>query len=431
MPPMRILYSLAWFISLPFAFLYLLWRSRRQPEYRLHWGERLGLAPRLQGRVIWIHAVSVGETRAAAPLIHALRRRYPDHALLLTHMTPTGRATGKELYGDQVHQAYLPYDLPFLVARFLRRAQPALGVVMETELWPNLLAACAGRGVPMLLVNARLSEKSAAGYRRHGSLAGAALRNLTAIGAQTEADAARLRGLGAARVQVTGNLKFDVTAPADTPVRAADLRRLFAGRFVVLCASTREGEEALLLEHLARLPIPGLLLVVVPRHPQRFDEVAGLIQAAGLACVRRSAGAPVPPQTPVFLGDSRGEMAAYYAAADLAYVGGSLLPLGGQNLIEAAAAGCPALVGPHTWNFLEAAEQAVQQGAALRVADAETLARQVLALHGCAGERERMTQAGLAFAAANRGATERTMQMLEQALAEGGYKTAGASGSSL
>ena len=414
---MRAIYSLAWLLALPFAFLYLLWRGRRQPEYRRHWPERLGWAPNLAGQpVIWLHAVSVGETRAAAPLVSVLRERHPNHAILLTHTTPTGRATGQELFGDEVPRTYLPYDLPPLVWLFLHRARPVMGIILETEIWPNLLRACHRRGIPVLLVNARLSERSARGYRRFGPLARAALADLSAIAAQTEADAERLRALGAEAITVTGNVKFDVTPSPQIQARGAALRNLFSGRFVFLCASTREGEETLLLDVLADLELPDLLIVLVPRHPQRFDAVADLLRSRSLAFVQRSSGQSIRTDTRVFLGDSMGEMGAYYAAAGLCYVGGSLLPLGGQNLIEAAAAGCPALVGPHTWNFLEAAEQAVAQGAARRVADAAELRHALLTLHGDAQARRDMAKAGLAFAQANRGATERIIALVEAAL---------------
>jgi 3-deoxy-D-manno-octulosonic-acid transferase len=414
---MRALYSLAWLLALPFAFLYLIWRSRRQPAYLRHWGERLGLAPRQHIRpIIWLHAVSVGETRAAAPLVDALSRRHPHHAILITHATPTGRATSHELFGDKVRRSYLPYDFPLLAWLFLERVRPEVGIIMETELWPNLLHACRRRGIPVLLANARLSERSAQGYRHFAGLARMALNDLHAIAAQTEADAGRLRTLGAEKVMVTGNVKFDVTPPADTEARAAELRTLFAGRFVFLCASTREGEEDLLLDALAGLEPSELLIVLVPRHPQRFDEVAALLRDRSLSYTRRSEARPLTTETRVFLGDSMGEMAAYYAAADVCYVGGSLLPLGGQNLIEAAAAGCPALIGPHTWNFLEAAEQAVAQGAARRVADADELRSALLALHDDPRTRQQMAQSGLAFARANRGATQRILALIEEAL---------------
>jgi 3-deoxy-D-manno-octulosonic-acid transferase len=413
---MRLLYSLAWLVLLPFAFLHLLRRARRQPAYLRYWGERLGWAPRIERPVIWLHAVSVGETRATAPLVKALRARHPEHALLLTHATPTGRETGRELFGDAVIQSYLPYDFPPLVWLFLRRTRPLMGVVMETEVWPNLYAACARRGIPLFLVNARMSEKSARGYDRFRSLAAPALRSLSGIVAQTESDGRRLRELGARDVAIGGNVKFDVTPPPDTAEKAERLRALFAGRFVFLAASTREGEEAVLLDALADTTIPGLLLVLVPRHPQRFEEVAKLLELRALPHARRSLGQPVEAATRVYLGDSMGELAAYYAAADLAYVGGSLLPLGGQNLIEAAAAGCPALIGPHTWNFAEASEQAEACGAARRVAGAGELAEVLATLSRDPSARERMRAAGLRFAAENRGATERVMALLERGL---------------
>lgn len=422
---MRRVYTLAWIVGLPFALIYLLWRSRRQPEYRQHWGERLGFAPRMAtpeapGPVFWLHAVSVGETHAAAPVLRALLDRHPQARILLTHGTPTGRAAGAHLFGAEIAQgrlaqAYLPYDLPWLARAFVRRARPALGLILETELWPNLLAVCQAAGVPVALINARLSERSARGYARFSGLARQALAALCGIAAQSEADAARLSALGATRVTVTGNLKFDVTLADDLAARAARLRQVFPGRFVLLCASTREGEETLLLDALAALPIPNLLLLIVPRHPQRFDDVARLIETRGLAYARRSdlAASSINDDTRVLLGDSMGEMPVYYSAADLAYIGGSLLPLGGQNLIEAAACGCPALIGPHTWNFAEAAEQAVAAGAARRVADAAALTHAVLELAQAPETRAAMAAAGRAFAAANRGASARTLAFIE------------------
>lgn len=419
MAAMRLLYTLAWLFLLPFAFAYLLWRSRRQPAYRGHWRERLGWTGPLDGRpVIWVHAVSVGETRAAAPLVEALLDAYPRCRLLLTHATPTGRAAGAGLFGDRVSQAYLPYDLPPLSRLFLARVRPRVGIFLETEIWPNLYAACRRRGVPIFLVNARLSARSAAGYGRFAGLVRPALGTLTGIAAQTRPDAERLLGLGARQAEVTGNLKYDQTPPPDTGARAERLRQSWGGRFVWLAASTREGEEALILDALASLDIPGLLLVIVPRHPQRFDAVARLVEARGLACARRSGGRPVPRETRVFLGDSMGELPAYYAACDLAFVGGSLLPLGGQNLIEAMAAGRPVLIGPHTFNFAQAAEQAVTAGAARRVADSAGLAAAVRALHDDPAARAAMGAAGLALAEARRGATGRVMALLAPTLAE-------------
>jgi 3-deoxy-D-manno-octulosonic-acid transferase len=411
---MRFLYTLLWWLVLPLMFAYLLWRSRRQPEYRLHWGERLGLTPRLgPGPVIWLHAVSVGETRAAAPLIRALLAHHPDCTLLLSNTTPTGRATATELFGDSIRRTYLPYDLPMLIDRFLKRAHPDLAIFLETEIWPNLYARCRARGIPAYLVNARMSERSARGYQRFASLTRGALRSLSGIAAQTEADARRLAELGAAAPHVAGNMKFDIVAPAGTEERTDALRRQFAGRFVFLAASTREGEEAQILDTCLEIDIPNLLLVIVPRHPQRFPEVAAQLQSRGVEFARRSQDEPVTPQTEVYLGDSMGEMAAYYAAADIAFVGGSLLPLGGQNLIEAAGQGCPVLIGPHTWNFQEATELGITAGAVRQVADAEELAHVLKQLYQHPEKLHLMGEAGWHFSRAHQGATKRILALLE------------------
>jgi 3-deoxy-D-manno-octulosonic-acid transferase len=416
---MRALYTLLWRLALPAMFLYLRWRGRKQPEYRRHWRERLGWAPELPaGPVIWLHTVSVGETRAAAPLVRALRQRRPDASILLSHTTPTGRATALEVFGDSIRQTYLPYDLPGMARRFLARSHPGIAIFLETEIWPNLYATCAQRGIPAYLVNARLSQRSARGYGRVAGLIRPALAGLAGIASQTGADAERLVRLGARQVMVTGNMKFDVAAPPDTYPRAEVLRRQFAGRFVFLAASTRDGEEELILDTCLELGIPDLLLVIVPRHPQRFDAVAALLESRGVEFARRGRGDTVTRETEVFLGDSMGEMAAYYAAADVAFVGGSLLPLGGQNLIEAADMGCPVLIGPHTWNFLDAAERAIEQGAALRVADAEALAHEVKRLHQEPERRHAMAEAGLHFSRAHKGATDKVMALLEPALAK-------------
>jgi 3-deoxy-D-manno-octulosonic-acid transferase len=304
------------------------------------------------------------------------------------------------------------------VRRFVAHFRPRLGIIMETELWPNLVRACREAGVPVLLANARLSEKSARGYASVGSLARAALGDLAAIGAQTAADAERLAALGAHDVEITGNLKFDVTPPDETQARAQVLRTLFGERPIFLAGSTREGEEALLLDALARCPLPkGTLVLIVPRHPQRFDEVAALLASRGLPFVRRSEARPVPVGCDFALGDSMGEMSAYYAACDVAFVGGSLLPFGAQNLIEACAEGAPVLLGPSTFNFAEAAAEAVRLGAAVQVADADGLMREASRLLADAGARAWMGEAGEAFCAAHRGATARTMALVERLVA--------------
>jgi 3-deoxy-D-manno-octulosonic-acid transferase len=417
---MRLFYSVMWWLVLPLVLGRLWWRGRREPGYRTHLGERLGFYGRgVDARpTIMLHAVSVGETRAAEPLVDALLAARPDCRILLTHMTPTGRAAGKALFarhGDRIVQAFLPYDTGFMVKRFLRHFRPLVCILMETEVWPNLMHGCAAQGVPVALVNARLSERSLRRGQRFGGLMMDAARAITLVAAQTEQDAARIAALGAPRIAVTGSIKFDVVPPDAALQTGAQLRSRFAARPVLLCASTREGEEALILDAyqaMAQRPA-GMLLVLVPRHPQRFDEVARLVEARGLTLARRS-NLPGQVQADVLLGDSMGEMFAYYAACDCAYIGGSLLPLGGQNLIEACALGKPVLVGEHTFNFLQATAQAIDAGAALRVADAAALLREGAGLLEDGARRTAMGAQALAFATRHRGATARTVELLQQ-----------------
>ena len=412
----RLPYTVLWVLALPLVLMRLIWRARRQPAYLKHLGERFGrYTVRAPAQVIWVHAVSVGETRAAEPLIKALLKRWPEHSIVLTHMTPTGRETSKDLFkGDhRVLRCYLPYDIDCFAHAFLRHFRPQFGVIMETELWPNLLAACRRRKVPVMLANARLSERSARRYARLPALSTMTMGGLSAIGAQTAADAARLAALGAKRVMVTGNIKFDITPPDDTTARANVFRSLTGNRPLLLGASTRDGEETLLLDAFARLAPPEVLLVLVPRHPQRFDEVAKLVAARGLKLQRRSDNAAVDADTRVWLGDSMGEMFVYYALADVALIGGSWLPFGGQNLIEACVSGTPVLVGPHTFNFAAVAEQAIALGAARRAADIEEGVRVGLKLLDDAVASCAMADAGKSFAEADRGATARTLEMLE------------------
>ncbi len=416
---MHLAYTLLWLAAMPVVLARLAWRARRQPGYLKHVGERFGrYAQPAPERLIWVHAVSVGETRAAEPLVRAMLSRWPERQVLLTHMTPTGRETARALFADEprVLQAYLPYDIGFLSARFLRHFRPELGVVMETELWPALLRACRAQGVPVVLANARLSERSARRYARWPALTRLTLGTLAATACQTEADASRLAALGAPAVSVTGNIKFDI-APTDAQLALGEaFRSRIGGRPVVLAASTREGEEALILDAFAALAPANMLLAIVPRHPQRFDAVADLVAARGLKLQRRSDEAPVAGDTRVWLGDSMGEMFAYHAAAEVALIGGSWLPLGGQNLIEACAVGTPVIIGPHTFNFSQVAEQAIASGAALRAANAaEGVALALSLLQDCAA-REQAGEAGRAFAAAHRGATVRTMAVIEAAL---------------
>ena len=343
-------YTLLLYALLPRALAHLLWRARRQRAYLDHLAERFGrYAVATEQPLIWVHAVSVGETRTAEPLIDSLQRRYPRHRILLTHMTPTGRETGTALFKERVLRCYLPYDFPFAVERFLDHFRPACGILLETEIWPNLIHACRARSVPVYLVNARLSEKSFRKYQRFGRFAAASLNELTGIAAQSNADAGRLKALGAAVVEVTGNLKFDIMPDAVLAAQGDAWRAAWGrSRPVLLLASTREGEEALLLEALQEVAIPQLLTVIVPRHPQRFGEVAALLERNGVPFQRRSTGQAVAAQTRVVLGDTMGEMFAYYAACDVAVIGGSLLPFGAHNLIEACAVGRPVII-PLRW----------------------------------------------------------------------------------
>ncbi|WP_151636518.1 lipid IV(A) 3-deoxy-D-manno-octulosonic acid transferase [Noviherbaspirillum aerium] len=417
---MRLLYSLAWWLALPLVLCRLWLRGRQEPGYRRHLAERFGFyAPRPAAPLLWVHAVSVGETRAAEPLIDALLAAYPRHAILLTHMTPTGRATGQALYGkhgERLRQSYLPYDTGWMVGRFLRHFRPAICILMETEVWPNVMAQCRRHEVPVALVNARLSARSLAKARRLSALMTEAARAMSCVAAQTEADAERLRSLGAPHVAVTGSVKFDVTPPQAAIDKGLAMRAQIGGRPVFLCASTREGEEGLILDAWKKTDAAEALLLIVPRHPQRFDEVARMVEERGFALARRSAmgDRPVAADVQVLLGDSMGEMFAYYAACDLAFIGGSLLPLGGQNLIEACAVGKPVLIGPHTFNFAAVSDDAVAAGAAMRIEDADVLAREARRLLADEGRRTAMGGKALAFARQHRGATERTMVLLRK-----------------
>lgn len=417
----RLGYRLLLWLLFPWALLHLWWRGRRQPAYREHIAERFGwYRQRPERPVIWLHAVSVGETRAAEPLVRALAARYPGHTLLLTQMTPTGRETAQQLFGDIATIGYLPYDYPAAVARFLAHFRPRLGILMETELWFNLIGACARQQVPLLLANARLSEKSARGYARVAPLTRAALGRLAAVSAQTSADAERLERLGAHAIEITGNLKFDVAIGPQLLQLGAELKQRIGPRPVLLAASTRAGEEELVLDALARIGVERLLLLLVPRHPQRFGEVAALLQRRGLSYARRSDDRALPPDCRVLLGDSMGEMAAYYSACDLAFIGGSLLPLGGQNLIEACAVGRPLLFGPHMFNFAEAARLALAAGAAIEVADAVALAQQAEQLLRDRTALARMAQAALEFSRAHQGATVRNLAICVRLLERSG-----------
>lgn len=418
---MRFLYSLLWYMALPLVLIKLWRRGAKEPGYRQHIAERFGFYQQIlptHQRIIWLHAVSVGETRAAEPLILALLKTYPDCTILLTHMTASGRATGQTLFaqlGNRLIQSFLPYDTACMTRRFLSYFRPQLGILMETEVWPNLIHQCQELGIPIMLANARLSEKSLRQGRRLGRLMSDAGHELALVAAQTEDDAERLKQFGAQQIVVTGSLKFDVPLPDNLLALGKQWREFVGQRSVLLCASTRDGEEQLIIEQYNNLP-KNWLLVIVPRHPQRFNDVAQQIQAAGLKTERRSVwlgNKPLASDTQVLIGDSMGEMVAYYAMSDMAFIGGSLLPLGGQNLIEACAVGVPVLLGPHTFNFEESSRDAIRMGAGIRIQDAAQLMHQITELDA---DRERLTmmsQAAKRFAAAFQGATNKTINSIK------------------
>ncbi|MDP3087885.1 MAG: lipid IV(A) 3-deoxy-D-manno-octulosonic acid transferase [Methylotenera sp.] len=423
----RNVYTFLLYLLLPFTPLKLLWRANKQPEYLQHWRERYGFYPSLTSKpLIWLHCVSVGETRAAAPLINALLQQYPNHQILLTHTTPTGRATSEQLFESQsvesrVQRVYLPYDIPFAVARFLEHYKPVIGVLMETELWFNLIAACKQKNIPLLLVNARLSEKSAAGYAKLGRLVSEGMQSLSAIAAQTEQDAIRLQQLGAKNVSVVGNLKFEVEPPKNTVERGQNLRRLFgAHRPVFLAASTREDEEAIILDAIFAAQIPNLLTIIVPRHPQRFNEVEALLQQRQLPYQKRSMLNPELGQTvdmniQFILGDSMGELFTYYASADFCLVGGSVLPFGGQNLIEAMRMGKPVLIGEHTFNFKDVSDLAEARCAAWRVKSVQEMTKAIQTLVENPQKQAEMGTNGLALCKKSQGATQKTLAIISAA----------------
>ncbi|MFM0737741.1 lipid IV(A) 3-deoxy-D-manno-octulosonic acid transferase [Paraburkholderia xenovorans] len=436
---LRAIYNALWWIVAPLAVLRLLIRSRKERGYREHIGERFGYSrgrlPEDDTPLIWVHAVSVGETRAAQPLVDALIKARPDARILLTHMTPSGRAIGEQIFGDRVVRSYLPYDMPHAVRRFLRAWRPSLGLVMETEVWPTLIDECRRADVPLVLTNARMSARSFKRAAKFGNATKGVFGGFERVLAQSPSDAERLTALGARNVAVLGNLKFDMNTPPELAARGHAWRAAIGARPVWVAASTREGEEELVLQAFAALGVDDALLILVPRHPQRFNEVAALAAKQGYRVERRSAWAPdaklasaacasgggVPAlsaDVSVLLGDSMGELGAYYAAADLAFIGGSLLPLGGQNLIEACAVGVPVLIGPHVFNFTQATADAVAAGAAVQVQDPADLARALRELFDDRARRLAMGGAASAFAARHRGATARTVDVLMALLPE-------------
>ena len=419
----RILYTVLFHLALPLVVVRLFWRARRAPAYSRRIGERFAVGlPDLQPGGIWVHAVSVGESIAAAPMIRELKARYPHLPITVTCMTPTGSERIKALFGDAVQHCYLPYDLPWAASRFLQKLQPKLAVVMETELWPNHIHQCARRGIPVALANARLSERSARGYARFARLTTPMLAELSLIAAQTEVEAARFRQLGAreACVQVTGSIKFDLSVDPALPERAALLRQQWhaAARPIWIGASTHTGEDEILLaaHRLLLAERPDALLILVPRHPERFGSVLELCRKQGFTTVRRSLEEIPKDETQVLLGDTMGELLFLFALADVAFVGGSLVPTGGHNLLEPAALGKPVVTGPHLFNFLDIAAQLRDAGALVEVGSAPELAVEILSFWSDSNRTEQARTAGFTVLTNNQGALERLLAGLEQLL---------------
>ncbi|HEX4871816.1 MAG TPA: lipid IV(A) 3-deoxy-D-manno-octulosonic acid transferase [Nevskiaceae bacterium] len=411
---MRLLYLVLLHLLGPLLWLGLWWKGRRDPAYRRRVPERFGHVPAIPGGVaVWVHAVSVGEVLAALPLIRALVARHGEGQVYVTTGTPTGSERVLAALGARVHHSYAPYDLPHALRRFLDRVRPARVLVMETELWPCLFRELARRGIPLMIGNARLSPRSMGRYRRIAGFTASVTADITRVAAQSEADGARFRALGAPRVAVLGNLKFDAEPDPAQVAAGRALRARWGQAPVWIAASTHEGEEraALLAHQRLRQRHAGAVLVLVPRHPPRFAAVAAQLDASGLSWAARSAGWPAAPPA-VLLGDSMGEMAHYLALADLAFVGGSLVPVGGHNVLEPAALGLPVLFGPHMHNFLPAQSILLGAGAAQTVADAEALAGAVQALFDDPARRRQQGLAAAAALAPHRGALQAHLEAL-------------------
>lgn len=418
----RLLYSLVFYLLSPLLIVHLLWRGIRAPAYLTRWRERFGFfSLNFKIRPIWIHAVSVGEVQASRTLIRQLRQQYPSVPILVTATTPTGSDQVIRLFADTVEHVYAPYDLPYVVQRFLSRVNPQLAIIMETEIWPNIFHYCHTQRIPLILANARLSQRSADSYMRFRALIGPTLANVRTIAAQSENDAGHFIRLGAREENtvVTGSVKFEVDLPASLHEKSEVLRRDWGiSRNIFIAASTHTGEDEVVLDAYAmiRARVDDVLLVIVPRHPERFDRVAQLCQRRGYSVVRRSDNRPCMPNTDVFIGDSMGELPLFYAAADVAFIGGSLIPHGGQNPLEASALGLPVFFGPHFFNFSEIRQLLLQHAAARQIDDAASLAHEVLTCFSDIEHRQSMGEAGREVVAANRGALQALLKIIQRQL---------------
>ncbi|MCK9608961.1 MAG: lipid IV(A) 3-deoxy-D-manno-octulosonic acid transferase [Methylomonas sp.] len=418
---MRKLYTVIFYLTLPFVLLRLYWRGFKAPEYRRRWLERLGFYPRQSAQnVVWFHCVSVGEAEAAFPLLRLMQAEHPQQRFLVTTTTPTGSARVRAVLDTQVEHVYLPYDLPLVLQRFFRHFRPKMAVFMEKEIWPNLFAACAEQQIPLFVINARLSERSARSYQKIPALIKPALECINQIATQTEADRLRFMEIGAdaGRVAVLGNIKFDLSIDDSVIAAGQLLKQQFAERFVWILASTHQDEEARLLPVYARLKkqIPQLLLVIAPRHPERFTAVKNICREQGLNVVMRSDNKAVAALADIYIADSMGELKMLYAAADVAFVGGSLVPVGGHNVLEPALIGVPVLFGPQMFNFAEIAERILAEQAAVQCATPDAIGAAVLQIQADTDFRDKLTAKAKAFVLRNQGATRRIADMLSHAL---------------
>ncbi len=417
---MRTFYSCLFYLLTPFILVRLIWRSIKAPSYRYRWSERFGFYnQQFAQNVIWFHAVSVGEAEALFPLAKHIQQHYPNVALLITTTTPTGSARVKAVMKESVAHVYLPYDIPCAVSRFMQCFRPKMAVIMETEIWPNLFNYCGKHEIPLYIINARLSQKSTKGYQRFSALITPALAQVKSIAAQTQDDANRFIAIGARAdsVKVLGNIKFDVEVPDEIIEQGLRLKAdVFGSRFVWLIASTHKDEENLFLEIYKDIKqkVPGLLLVIAPRHPERFNEVKKLCEQYQLTAVTRTSGEACHQHTDVYLADTMGELKMFYAASDVAFVGGSMVPGGGHNILEAATVGTPVLFGPYMMNFKEIAEGVLQQDAAIQCWNKNEIIRAIMALHTDSAYRQSLAEKGRAFVRQNQGAITGIFDLLDQ-----------------
>jgi len=417
---MRVLYSCLFYLLIPFILVRLAWRSIKAPAYRYRWCERFAFySKKFPRNVIWFHAVSVGEVEALFPLAKKIQQQYPDAALLITTTTPTGSARVKAVMQESVEHVYLPYDIPCAVGRFMRCFKPRMAIIMETEIWPNLFACCGKNEIPLYIINARLSAKSAEGYQKIPALIAPALAHVKLVAAQTQDDANRFAVIGAKTetVKTLGNIKFDVEVSSEIIGQGLQLKAdLFGGRFVWLVASTHKDEEVIFLESYKKIKqkIPELLLVIVPRHPERFVEVKKLCEQNQLKVVMRTSGEMCHQYTDVYLADTMGELKMLYAASDVAFVGGSMVPVGGHNILEAAVVGTPVLFGPYMANFKEIVEGVLGQDAAIQCRDEGEINSAIVALYADSAYRRALAEKAKAFVLLNQGAVARIFDMLSR-----------------